>query len=592
MNAQKSKEATMFEKLNLKSIVSVIDEEIGEETKVLRVNRNEYFKSEEKEADKIALSYLQAKHDVYGLRNDLNDVKIVKIMNSPSGKYVYCQQYMDNIPVFATNFAIYINKENIVMYTLNEFRNIAKYGYLRNNSLANDSIALKIANEYLGIKGEIIGEPKTELVYFESIDKGLELAWKINIISMEPMGDWQIFVSANDEHIIHVEDISMSANVNGQVFMPNPLISAGVPYGYNNCYLHGNGANNTCLQSQLQQVTLNDIFFENGVYRLEGPYCFIADMEPPGYSLWQTHPNFLYSRPSPHFDAVMCYYYVDLSARRILELDYNLPNGLRSLKVDPHGVFGERNAVYRNSGNYLAFGSSNQGQLNFVNAAQDADVILHEYGHAMQYNLGSGNISTTVENRSVKEGSSDYWATSYKRSLYPNNWSEFALWFQMTDPCRRTDLNWVYPTDYDPVQWHNGGQIWSSALMKIWGDLGGDTTDQLFLETHFSWGLSPNMSEAATAFMQADLHLYNGSHWCEIYPRFEEHGLIDTNQILHTTNFINQTVSTSRIVFSCTNLNVQNVSVRSGAKLELDALGEITINEEFEVELGSELEIW
>ena len=70
MNGQKSEEATMLEKLNLKSIEFVMDEKTGKrdkETNALRVNLNESFKSEAKEANAIALFYLQEKREVYGL---------------------------------------------------------------------------------------------------------------------------------------------------------------------------------------------------------------------------------------------------------------------------------------------------------------------------------------------------------------------------------------------------------------------------------------------------------------------------------------------------------------------------------------------
>jgi len=56
-------------------------------------------------------------------------------------------------------------------------------------------------------------------------------------------------------------------------------------------------------------------------------------------------------------------------------------------------------------------------------------------------------------------------------------------------------------------------------------------------------------------------------------------------------DFNNQTVTTSTTVNGCTNLNVQNVKVQNNAKLTLDAAGTTTINGDFEVVLGSELEI-
>ena len=56
-------------------------------------------------------------------------------------------------------------------------------------------------------------------------------------------------------------------------------------------------------------------------------------------------------------------------------------------------------------------------------------------------------------------------------------------------------------------------------------------------------------------------------------------------------NFFNQTVTTNTTVRSCGDINVQNVKVQNGAKLILDAAGDVIIDGEFEVELGSELEI-
>ena len=97
MNAQKPREMTRFEKLNLKPIESIFDENSGKidmETQALRVNLNEHFKSEEKEVTEIAFSYLHAKQNLYKLSNYLDDIKIYKTMESPAGNYVYYQQYM------------------------------------------------------------------------------------------------------------------------------------------------------------------------------------------------------------------------------------------------------------------------------------------------------------------------------------------------------------------------------------------------------------------------------------------------------------------------------------------------------------------
>jgi subtilisin family serine protease len=57
-----------------------------------------------------------------------------------------------------------------------------------------------------------------------------------------------------------------------------------------------------------------------------------------------------------------------------------------------------------------------------------------------------------------------------------------------------------------------------------------------------------------------------------------------------TTNFTGQTVTSDTTIADC-EINVQNITVTNNAKLTLDALMETVISSEFEVLLGSELEI-
>ena len=58
-----------------------------------------------------------------------------------------------------------------------------------------------------------------------------------------------------------------------------------------------------------------------------------------------------------------------------------------------------------------------------------------------------------------------------------------------------------------------------------------------------------------------------------------------------TVNFTNQTVTVDTIVRSCGDINVQNVKVQNGAKLTLDAGGNVNVISDFDVQLGSSFEI-
>ena len=154
----------------------------------------------------------------------------------------------------------------------------------------------------------------------------------------------------------------------GMVFIPNPLVSAGVPYG--GCYSHNNGQTNSCLDGELISVTLRDITYNiaTGLYELKGPYCEVVDINQKGYSIpaLSNSNGFNYTRADEEFASVMCYYHIDLCARRIIELGYPLPDGLKKMKVNPHSM-GSKGGNYNTSENYLNFRSN----IIFVSYAGD-----------------------------------------------------------------------------------------------------------------------------------------------------------------------------------------------------------------------------
>jgi hypothetical protein len=57
------------------------------------------------------------------------------------------------------------------------------------------------------------------------------------------------------------------------------------------------------------------------------------------------------------------------------------------------------------------------------------------------------------------------------------------------------------------------------------------------------------------------------------------------------TNFTNRTITINTTFNGCNNVNVQNVTVSNNVKLKLNAPGEVTIDGNFEIGVGSELEI-
>jgi hypothetical protein len=87
------------------------------------------------------------------------------------------------------------------------------------------------------------------------------------------------------------------------------------------------------------------------------------------------------------------------------------------------------------------------------------------------------------------------------------------------------------------------------------------------------------MRDAAAAFIQADVNLYQGSHLCQIIARFKEHGLIEAVQENITQN----------TVWNTNRLLVGDIAVNSGATLTITSNVKCFPNTKITVKPGGKL---
>ena len=75
---------------------------------------------------------------------------------------------------------------------------------------------------------------------------------------------------------------------------------------------------------------------------------------------------------------------------------------------------------------------------------------------------------------------------------------------------------------------HANGEIYNSALMKIWEDIGKEKTDRILLQSLYGLESGMSMKDAAMLLYDADTFLYSGAHFCSIYRALVRKGLSDT----------------------------------------------------------------
>ncbi|PZU88192.1 MAG: hypothetical protein DI529_05995 [Chryseobacterium sp.] len=441
---------------------------------------------------------------------------------SLSGETLRFQQTINGIPVYEGDIAVHFNKQGEVTYAT-DVPVSKRLKQVNTTPIFSKVDAFEKAKVAADIKGDITHQ-ENDLYVFLTDSGETKLVHRVIINSYETPGDWEIMVDAHSGEVIRVLDIAnyhhddkrkkkskqtqseMKAGGTAYIFDPDPLSRAHVAYGGD--YVDNNDATNASLDAARSLVTLPDITFSNGVYSLKSKYVQIADFESPSTGLFtQASPDFLFNRNDQGFEAVNSFYHIDRSLAYInetlgIDCKSTLNGGI--ILVDPHGLSGEDNSHFIPSSQRLAFGEG------CVDDAEDADVVLHELGHAIHHWV-TGLKSSSAQG--LGEGSGDYWAMSYSRSL--NQWAS-----------NEPQYNWMFSWDGHNVCWngritnytrkyptgltgtiHTDGQIWVTSLMRIYDRIGKEKTDRIFLEGLAMTNSSGNQQTAAVAVRQAAIDM-------------------------------------------------------------------------------------
>ena len=363
------------------------------------------------------------------------------------------------------------------------------------------------------------------------------LAWHVVLPTAEPPADWNLIVDARTGAVVDSWNAIADAN-SASIYDPSPVQTAGTYTGFNDA----NDANSAALTGA--RVTGFPLTRLNpAVDTLKGDF---ADLTATGIDQTGTLP---YTPGAAH----VRHPGLRLHARRRplrggerLRRDHRRPDqdsaaGLhrRQQSLDP----GRRPLRQRDK----SFYSSEDHALHFgdggVDDAEDADIVLHEYGHSIQDNQvpGFGPGISDTEQGAIGEGFGDFFAgmyylehgnatyqanrrycigewdaTSYNDFTGANNGSGCLRWIDGTDEFDGTDIG-QYPGT--PTEVHDDGRFWSAAMTCIFEGLGGnvaarDQTLKLVLAQNAM--LVPDASnnafeDSVAALRVADQNMFGGA---------------------------------------------------------------------------------
>jgi zinc metalloprotease ZmpB len=278
-----------------------------------------------------------------------------------------------------------------------------------------------------------------------------------------------------------------------QVFFPNPVQSL-----QDETLTDQKDANYAALAAAYARKTLTDL---DGSGTLTGSYAKV--LSETGTPARNTGSGFIYTRDQDQFEQVMAYYWVTQAQRYIQSLGFGstLPPVNKRQQLVRIDQYGGDNSFYRNGTKKLTITYGKGG----VDDAEDAEVIVHEYGHSVQDDQVPG-FGSTLEAGSIGEAFGDYLAVTVSSAVTHEtafdepcvaDWDSTSYTPGPSHCLRRLDSTKHYPEDV-VGEVHADGEMWSGALYRARRLIGNTTlTDKVIIAAQF--GFTPDISFRAAA---------------------------------------------------------------------------------------------
>jgi zinc metalloprotease ZmpB len=308
----------------------------------------------------------------------------------------------------------------------------------------------------------------------------------------------------------------------GQVFVPNPVQSTG-----DENLTDQKDSDAAVPDSAYYRVTLTNL---DGSGFLRGDWANVVnETGNPAYSPTNT---FVYTRHEDEFEQVMAYFWVTESQKYIQSLGFGstrpaVNKESQDVRINQWGQDNSFETTHPKD--ELRFGKGG------VDDAEDAEVILHEYGHAIHE--GSGFTFASEEAGAISEGFGDYWAIDMadivaRRLGVPErtplacvmDWDATSYTSDVPHCLRRLDEDLQYPDDLDG-EVHDDGRIWSHALFDIRQSLGFVTADTVILQGQINFD-GTTMTDLASRTVAAARTIYGNAVAAKVSAAFEARGIL------------------------------------------------------------------
>ena len=308
-----------------------------------------------------------------GVRRDTRGLRVMRVSPTSAGPRVRFQQFVKGVPVRNGQVAVALAEDGSVSHVANSAVAATE---LDTKARVSPARALLTARRRVPSGFDLVSAPTTTLVAEPTAQGGLTLAWLVVLPTRAPRGDWNVVVSARRGNVLKAYNAIKQVNGSALTYVPNPVQRTG----------------NTGLRD------LDDT--QPGHPQL-GPRAAGADRPQPGHQPARRHlrehrvghrpglhPPYVrgqasnaarqydYDRSQDAFEETVAYAAITRVQRSYV--DFGLPGIFdHPLAINVH-CNNDDNSFYSGVDEALHMGDGG------VDDAEDADVIVHEFGHATQ----------------------------------------------------------------------------------------------------------------------------------------------------------------------------------------------------------------
>lgn len=464
----------------------------------------------------IAREFLSAHREILGLTGILEELGTnVRVLHGLGATHVIHQQRHDGKRVHRAYVTVHVGSGREVYLVKNRAMPKALLPSAGRRSPLRAAEARRLVLDWLDVRPW--QEPVRHELLWYPWNEELVLAHKLRVHvprhGKQRQQEWIVYLEAASGEVLQAIDNLAEANGRGLVFNPNPVIALG---GSAAVLTEGGRPVRKVPAAAYETVRLRDL----GPGRhLDGKR---VTTRPTNRSVTgkrrisRRDRDYLVFADENGFEEVMAYYHLDAAIRYLESMGYR---GRRAIFRDPLPV--NVSATRHDQSWY----SPGYRQINFgrgggVNDAEDAETILHEFGHALQ-DFICPDFGQSDEAAAMGEGFGDYFALSFFAELKEHlpayktavmSWDGIG-WRRREPRCvRNIATTKTYASFAAGRGPHENGRIWAATLWDIREALGREIADRLIVESHFQLDGFTTFARGARAIVDADDNLYRGRH--------------------------------------------------------------------------------